>query len=85
MLWIHIIRFIAAVHFHVSPHDIDEIDYWGGPPGSDDVTHVWQYHEDDDCNLQTWGRYDVCITHDAPRVTHTLKFYRVPTRYRKDR
>lgn len=81
MLWINIIRFLAAVHFHVAPHDIDEIDYWA--PHAQDVSHVWQYPDgDDDCNLYTWGRYDVCIVHDAKRVHHSLKFYRVPAQYR---
>jgi len=64
-LWWHLIRLIVAAHLHVAPHDITEIDYWGGPPGAADPSHVWTYRTGD-CDYRTWGRYDACIATRTP-------------------
>lgn len=61
-LWYFFIRLLVAAHFHVAPHRVAEIDYWGGPAGAADPTHVWLYHQNRPCSFMTWGRYDVCLT-----------------------
>lgn len=59
MIWSHIIRLIVALHFHVAPSHVQEIDYWA--PHADDVTHTWTYGQRD-CAYRVWYSYDVCLT-----------------------
>jgi hypothetical protein len=60
-LWYWFIRMLVAAHVHAAPGHVAEIDYWGGPPGAADPSHVWVYRRDVDCDYVTWGRYDACV------------------------
>ena len=65
-LWYWFIRALVAAHFHVAPSHVAEIDYWGGPPGAADPSHVWLYQQTTPCSFETWGRYDACLTWPPP-------------------
>jgi hypothetical protein len=60
-LWYWFIRVLVAAHFHVVPGQVAEIDYWGGPAGASDPSHVWLYRPTVACAYRTWGRYDACL------------------------
>lgn len=59
-IWWHVIRLIMAAHFHVAPHAVADIQWYGPTNESDDAIASWHY-SDRDCSYRTWWAYDVCI------------------------